>query len=94
MVYVQKRISVGMEVIQFFTMRKWNFRSDNMDRLANLQSPEESEIFKFDSKNNGEEYEYIKNAYLGARQYTMKDPLTTIPKARIQLKMYVSLFYD
>lgn len=87
MVHVQKRISVGMEVIQFFTMRKWSFKANNLKNLIKLQTPEEYEMFKIDSKNNGEEYEYLKSIVLGARQFCLKDPLSTIPKARIQLKM-------
>lgn len=87
MVHVQKRISVGMEVIQFFTMREWNFRSGNMDALTKLQTPDEDEMFKFDSKTNGEEYTYLKNSYLGARQFCLKDPLSTVPKAKIQLRV-------
>lgn len=29
---------------------------------------------------------YIKKTILGARQYCMKEPLSSIPKARLQLK--------
>lgn len=92
MVHVQKRISVGMEVIQFFTMREWKFKSNNLENLAKLQTPEEDEMFKFDSKNTGDEYDYLKNSFLGARQFCLKDPLSTIKKARTQLRMYVNQF--
>lgn len=87
MVYIQKRIAVGMEVLQFFTMREWNFRSDNFQRLLKFVTPAEDEMFKFDSEKTGDEYEYLKNSLLGARQYCVKDPLSTLPKARLQLKM-------
>lgn len=87
MVYVQKRISVGMEVLQFFTMREWNFRSDNFQGMIRFVTPEEDEMFKFDSSKIGDEYEYLKNSMLGARVYCVKDPLSTLPKARVQLKM-------
>lgn len=42
MVHVQKKIAVGMEVIQFFTMRDWDFRSTNFQSLIKTLSPEES----------------------------------------------------
>ena len=29
MVRIQQRISVGLEVLQFFAMRQWSFRDDN-----------------------------------------------------------------
>lgn len=89
MVYVQKRIATGLEVLQYFTMHKWNFKSDNFNGLAALQTPDESEMFLFDSRNTGDELEYIKNSFLGARQYCLKDPLSTLPRARLIHKMYV-----
>lgn len=33
--------------------------------------------------------EYLKRSILGGRQYCLKEPLTTLPKARRQLKVYV-----
>ncbi|MCP6508643.1 hypothetical protein NL478_28165, partial [Klebsiella pneumoniae] len=34
MVRVQKRIAVGMEVLQYFTMRSWNFNIENTKALV------------------------------------------------------------
>lgn len=34
MIRVQTKISDGLEVLQFFTMRQWNFRSDNYVGIA------------------------------------------------------------
>jgi fatty acyl-CoA reductase len=87
MVHVQKRIAVGLEVLQFFTMHHWNFKSSNFNGLIKEQSPEEYEMFLFDSENSGEVWDYLKNSLLGARQYCVKDPLSTLPKARLQHKM-------
>lgn len=87
MVHVQKRISVGLEVVQFFTMRKWHFRADNFEKLNDHTSKEEYDMFGIDTCNHGDESEYLKNSLLGARQYCVKDPLSTLPRARLQLKM-------
>lgn len=87
MVYVQKRLSVGMEVLQFFTMRDWKFRTKNFEDLLDTVTIEEEEMFSFDTRTDGTEYDYLKNSLLGARQYCIKDPLSTLPKARMQLKM-------
>lgn len=89
MVHVQKKIAIGMEVLQFFTMRDWKFKSDNFENLANFISPEEGheDMFKFTTHDSGDEYEYLKISLLGARQYCVLDPLSTLKKARIQLKM-------
>lgn len=87
MVHVQKRIAVGLEVLTFFAMREWKFKSEKFEALCKQQTPEESEMFDFDTSEQGDEYEYLKNSVLGARQYCVRDPLSTLPKARIQLKM-------
>lgn len=44
MVHVQKKIATGMEVLHFFTMRDWDFRSTNFEALNNKLSPEEYEM--------------------------------------------------
>lgn len=36
--------------------------------------------------------EYLKDVILGGRQYCLKEPLSTLPKARMQLKAYVNEF--
>lgn len=33
--------------------------------------------------------EYMKRTILGGRQYCLKEPLSSLPKARMQLKVYV-----
>ena len=43
--------------------------------------------FNIDTENSGDEYEYALISVLGGRQYCAKDPLSTLPKARLQLKM-------
>ena len=87
MVHVQNKISVGMEVLQFFTMHEWKFKSDEFENLQNYQTQEEQKMFMIDTKNTGDDYEYLKTSLLGARQYCINDPLSTLPKARVQLKM-------
>lgn len=87
MVHVQNKLSVGMEVLQFFTMRDWNFSSKNFQNLQNFMPPGAESMFNFDTKDTGDDYEYLKNSMLGARQYCVKDPLSTLPRARVQLKM-------
>jgi len=87
MVHVQNRLTVGMEVLQFFCMRDWKFVSDNFESLQKHMSDDELYRFNFDTKNTGDEWEYLKVSLLGARQYCIKDPLSTLPKARMQLKI-------
>lgn len=87
MVYVQKRIAIGLEVLQFFTMRQWNFKSESFNGLIKKQTPDEYDMFLFDSQYVGDDWEYLKNSMLGARQYCVKEPLSTLPRARVIHKM-------
>lgn len=87
MVFVQKKIAVGMEVLKFFTMNNWNFKSDKFQNLVKIQSKEEYDMFAIDTKNIGDTKEYLRNSLIGGRQYCAKDPLSTLPKARTIIKM-------
>lgn len=43
MIRVQKRISVGLEVLQFFTMRQWEFKEDNYRSIGNYLKGKDKE---------------------------------------------------
>lgn len=85
MCHVQTRISDGLDVLQFFTTRAWNFETVNSEYMIDQQSPQDAKIFNMD-KHSIEIKEYMMNSILGGRQYCLKEPLSTIPKARMQLK--------
>jgi len=86
MVRVQKRIKIGMEVLQYFTMRDWDFKNTNGKELTNLLDPEDREIFYMANASYDIE-DYFKWAVLGSRIYIMKEPLSTLPRARRHMKM-------
>ncbi|XP_076748801.1 putative fatty acyl-CoA reductase CG5065 [Xylocopa sonorina] len=89
MVRIQKRISVGLEVLQYFTTREWIFHNTNMLIVWGEMSPRDKEIFPMDFLSI-DILEYMKDIILGARQYCMKEDLSTLPKARRhQAIMYV-----
>lgn len=44
MVRVQKRIATGLEVLQFFTTRAWDFKSNNFRELLKLLTPEDKKM--------------------------------------------------
>lgn len=86
MVRVQKRISIGLEVLQFFTMRQWMFETTKAEGLLESASLEDLKIFNLE--NCAVDFdEYMFNGIMGGRQYCLKEPLSSIPKARVQLKM-------
>lgn len=94
MVHVQKKIAVGMDVLKFFTMSNWNFKSDNFVDLVKQQSKEEYHMFPIDTKNAGDTLTYLRNSLIGGRQYCARDPLSTVPKAKIIIKMLVSIYFS
>ena len=86
MIHVQKKIYVGLFVLQFFTMRNWKFPCPNYKNIFSKLSPEEQEMFNMDPERI-DVVKYLKKVILGGRQYCLKEPLSTLPKARIQMKM-------
>lgn len=91
MVRVQKRIAVGMEVLQYFTMRGWNFKIEKLKSLISGLSEEDSK--KFFIQNIEMDIEnYMIQVLLGARQYCMKEPLINLDRARYHLKLWVVLY--
>lgn len=83
---VQHKISMGMNMLQYFTTRMWDFRSEKVDFHKDLLNAEDLETFPISMEKVDFEV-YMKNCLLGARQYYLKEPLSALPKARVQLKM-------
>ncbi|XP_069683849.1 putative fatty acyl-CoA reductase CG5065 [Periplaneta americana] len=81
MVNIQNKISAGLEVLQYFTLRDWEFKIDNFVGLSEGLSKDESAIF-FTTNINHDIDNYLHHAILGARVYCMKEPLSSLPKAR------------
>ncbi|XP_043277619.1 putative fatty acyl-CoA reductase CG5065 [Venturia canescens] len=81
MVRIQKRISDGLEVLQYFTTREWIFHNTNLLILWGEMSPVDKRLFPIDFLQI-DIMNYLKDVILGARQYCMKESLETLPKAR------------
>ncbi|XP_032668396.1 putative fatty acyl-CoA reductase CG5065 isoform X2 [Odontomachus brunneus] len=89
MVRIQKRISDGMQILQYFTMRDWIFHNTKLLIMRGEMSPEDQKIFSIDFKGVNLN-EYMKVLVLGTRQYCMKESLSSLSKARRhQAIMYV-----
>lgn len=86
MVRIQKRIAVGMEVLQYFTTRSWDFKVENTKALISYVNADERD--KFYIQNVEVDIEnYMIQVLLGARQYCLKEPLTNMDRARYHLKL-------
>ncbi|XP_012545692.2 putative fatty acyl-CoA reductase CG5065 [Bombyx mori] len=89
MIKVQKRINYGLEVLQYYTTKKWLFKNDNFLALRTKISAEDDRIFYTDIQEiNWNDYirEYIK----GAREFCCDEDPSTLPQAR---RLQKQLFY-
>jgi alcohol-forming fatty acyl-CoA reductase len=86
MIRVQKKIYIGLGVLQYFTTRNWDFRSENFKAIHHTLSPEEKVIFNTNTE-EVDQLDYLKNVILGGRQYCLKEPLSTLPRARVHQRM-------
>ncbi|XP_049883830.1 fatty acyl-CoA reductase 1-like [Pectinophora gossypiella] len=81
MVNVQKRISHGMGVIQYYTTKEWYFTNNNFRALRERISKEDDETF-FTDVSSVDIPEYLKDYILGARQFVCKEDPSTLPRAK------------
>ncbi|KAJ2954254.1 hypothetical protein O0L34_g2503 [Tuta absoluta] len=72
LVRIQDRISQGLEVLQYFTMREWVFPCPNYDSIKDHLSEEENEIFRTDIT-SADRGKYMENAVEGGRIYCLKE---------------------
>lgn len=86
MIRVQKKIHHGLGLLQFFTTRNWVFRSQNFLNLPNDLNSIDKEIFCLDYYRVPME-KYMTYCILGARQYCMKEDLSSLPRCRILQKL-------
>lgn len=86
MVRVQKKVSLGQKVLQYYTTRDWIFKCDNYLKLLEDMNVEDRKIFYCDL----EELDfgtYMEKYIIGIRQYIVKESADSLPKARRTLKM-------
>ncbi|XP_031764025.1 putative fatty acyl-CoA reductase CG5065 [Galleria mellonella] len=81
LINVQKRISHGLGVLQYYTTKEWYFKNDNFKSLRTRVSKEDNEAFYTDLSNLNAN-EYLRDYILGARQFCCKEDPSTIPRAR------------
>uniref|UniRef100_U5EPY7 Fatty acyl-CoA reductase n=1 Tax=Corethrella appendiculata TaxID=1370023 RepID=U5EPY7_9DIPT len=86
MLRIQRRIADGLELLQFFTTRQWDFRSHQFQAIPKTLLPDDQKLFNT-NVDEIDTYEYMGKIILGGRQYCLKEPLSSLPKARVQLKM-------
>ncbi|XP_061381673.1 putative fatty acyl-CoA reductase CG5065 isoform X1 [Danaus plexippus] len=100
LVKIQKRISHGLSILQYYTMKEWHFKNNNFLALQRSISDEENEIFYTDVSKI-DTADYLKNYVLGVRHFVCKEDPSTLPRAkkihRIRYILHIfaqTLFYS
>lgn len=86
MIRIQKKIHQGLELLQFFTTRQWKFANEKFLGLWDEMDETDRKNFPMDFKTLPVD-KYLENSVLGCRVYCMKEPLSSLPRCRIQQKV-------
>jgi len=86
MVRLQHRILIGLNVLEYFATREWKFQCPNYLALRTQLNSTDNEIFAMNCE-EADDVQFIRDAVLGARQYCLKEPLSSIPRCRRNIKM-------
>lgn len=85
MVRAQKKVSMGSKILQYYTTKRWEFKNNHSRALFARMTPKDQETFFFDCSKVDWPL-YIQSYILGVRQYLLKEPLSSLPKARKNLQ--------
>ncbi|XP_021357688.1 fatty acyl-CoA reductase 1-like isoform X1 [Mizuhopecten yessoensis] len=82
---LEDRLRKATAILDYFTNKDWEFKSDNLDMLLAVMSPGDRKTFNFDPRSISWP-RYIEAYCLGIKCYVMKEELAELPKARTTLK--------
>ncbi|XP_070491776.1 putative fatty acyl-CoA reductase CG5065 [Chironomus tepperi] len=86
MIKIQQKLSNGMDVVQCFLKYNFKFRTENFESLLKIQSPDEYNRFFIDTKKIDTK-KLFQGTIIGGREFLGKDPESTLPRARIFIKI-------
>lgn len=72
-----------MEVLDYFTTKKWTFTNDHVRNLVEKLDSKDRSLFNMDMKDIVWDT-YFQYYIRGIRLYLIKDPMDTLPQARIK----------
>lgn len=78
-----KKIHRFMAVIEYFSMRQWDFKMHNMNALWRKLSNADQKLFFFDMRQINWDF-FLEQYFCGIRQYLLHDPLETVPEALVR----------
>lgn len=85
LVNVHKRISNGIKVVNYYIIRNWTFKNDNLKKLYSEMNETDKKVFFVDiGKINFRDY--IRDYMLGVRTFVCKEKLEDLPKDRKKMR--------
>ncbi|CAG9853653.1 unnamed protein product [Phyllotreta striolata] len=85
MIRIQKKIYDGLELLEFFSVREWIFKSEYFLGIADKLNQNDRE--KFPMIKTPDLTDYMRNAILGTRQYCLKEDLSSLDRCRKKQKL-------
>lgn len=89
MMRTYKKIHKFMHVIEYFSMRQWDFHTANTFQLWSNMSPKDKKLFFFDMRQLNWD-SFLEFYFRGIRQYLLNDPIESVPDA---LKRWNRLYW-
>nr|ADD62440.1 fatty-acyl CoA reductase III [Yponomeuta evonymella] len=88
LITVSRKLRAMSDVLMFFSLREWRFRTENVQRLRDRLSPQDAAIYNLDV-NTIDWRQHMKNFMMGVRKYLLKEKDQDIEAAKKHLrKMY------
>lgn len=78
---VQRRISKGFEVFEYYTNKQWDFKNESVLEIRKIINSKEKKIFKIDGEGLDID-KYIVDCIYAARLYILNETPDTLPAAR------------
>ncbi|RNA09206.1 fatty acyl- reductase 2, partial [Brachionus plicatilis] len=85
-VKIQKKLQKALHVLETFTRMHLEFSTDNYLMLLNEMSSNDSQDFKFDTRNLEWE-KYTENYFLGIKKFLLKEDMSKLDNYRAKLKL-------
>lgn len=82
----------AMTLLEFYTMRQWKVRCDNVTSLVEQMAPHDLRLFDCDIRRL-DWIQYFETYVLGVRRFIHKESLDNLPKARQMLTRFYLLRY-
>lgn len=83
-----RKVNKAWDVLLYFLLNDWNFRTENMTRLqSDSKSAQDGASFNMDVRKENDFVwaDYLKDYVLGLREHLLKEDLKNLPQAKSRL---------